>query len=434
LVILIDDLDRCQPEDVLKILEAVNYLASAGPCTIVIGMDRRQVEYSVGMGFEKLVEGLPEDELIYAFDERSGKIGKQRAFARHYLEKLINIEVPVPPLDEAATDAMLLRDPSAVHGPDVDGPAWLATSKRFLSNAFQIARVGLVAYVVGLLLAGAVYQVRVTDASDVLGKVESTSDPMPTQHAPSLSSGESAASPSPQESEFTPVRSLTESVPSLRQMPGSGQWIWWTPTVLVLGIALLFGIALAVHRERQIVRDSPDFAKALRAVKPLITAGNPTPRAIKRYQNRMRYLAARLRPPMHEPDSFDSLLDWLGRKIGRQIVPAAWFADRPRQMISEPALILLGAIELLAPSSFASPAKLYAALHGTSGEASSDEHFESWMRVRASFKKDGLELPTIFEIERYSSFVLALGRPSTSEPGEVLNFPRDPSSGPMPAM
>jgi hypothetical protein len=33
--------------------------------------------------------------------------------------------------------------------------------------------------------------------------------------------------------------------------------------------------------------------------------------AIKRYQNRMRYLAARLRPPVHEPDRLDILLHWL---------------------------------------------------------------------------------------------------------------------------
>jgi hypothetical protein len=49
---------------VLKILEAVNYLASVAPCTIVLGMDRRQIEYCVGLGFEKLVDGLPDDELF----------------------------------------------------------------------------------------------------------------------------------------------------------------------------------------------------------------------------------------------------------------------------------------------------------------------------------------------------------------------------------
>lgn len=65
----------------------------------------------------------------------------------------------------------------------------------------------------------------------------------------------------------------------------------------------------------------------------------------------MRYLAARLRPPVHEPDRIDVLLHWLGSRLGRQLVPSAWFEERPRQAISEPALILLGAVELFAPKS-----------------------------------------------------------------------------------
>ena len=79
----------------------MNYLVSAGPCIVVLGIDRHQIEYCVGLGFEKLVDGLPEDELIYGSSETPDKSGKQRAFARHYLEKMINIEVPVPALDDA---------------------------------------------------------------------------------------------------------------------------------------------------------------------------------------------------------------------------------------------------------------------------------------------------------------------------------------------
>jgi hypothetical protein len=64
----------------------------------------------------------------------------------------------------------------------------------------------------------------------------------------------------------------------------------------------------------------------------------------KRYQNRMRYLAARLRLQTHEPDRIDSLLHWLGRKLlslKRPLVPPAWFEELPRQAIPEPTLVLL---------------------------------------------------------------------------------------------
>ena len=140
-----------------------------------------------------------------------------------------------------------------------------------------------------------------------------------------------------------------------REVPASRRWLWWAPTVLLIGIALLFGGAAAAHRQRQIVRDSPKFALALQSVKPLFAEMNTTPRVIKRYQNRMRYLAARLRPAGYEPDRIDSLLHWLGVRLGRSLVPTAWFAERSHQVIEEPALILLGAVELFAPKAFQTP-------------------------------------------------------------------------------
>ena len=63
LVISIDDLDRCPPESVAKAMEAVSFCVGAGPCIVVMGMDRRQVEFAIGEGFKDIVEGLPDEEL-----------------------------------------------------------------------------------------------------------------------------------------------------------------------------------------------------------------------------------------------------------------------------------------------------------------------------------------------------------------------------------
>src|ERR1044072_4203617 len=41
MLIFIDDLDRCRPENVLETLEAVNFLTTSGDCFVVIGMGRR---------------------------------------------------------------------------------------------------------------------------------------------------------------------------------------------------------------------------------------------------------------------------------------------------------------------------------------------------------------------------------------------------------
>jgi hypothetical protein len=306
-------------------------------------------------------------------------------------------------------------------------------TKRFLWRGFQVARVGLIAYVVGVFLAGAVDRMQVYNPVQAPIRTAPAAVPSGAQPTQVPREGNGAGAPTAPTENFTPARVVTDAPSTVRGMPSSGQWMWWTPTIFVLAAAVLFGTALAIHNERQVVRDSPEFARALRAVKPLITTGNPTPRAIKRYQNRMRYLAARLRPPMHEPDALDSLLNWFGLKTGRQIVPPAWFAERPRQSISEPALILLGAIELYAPKAFSNPAKLYAALNGTAGDVPQDEHTKAWEMVRKAFARERLDLPTVFEIERYATFVLSLTHPSVGEPGEVLNFPRDPSPGPMTA-
>jgi hypothetical protein len=431
LILLIDDLDRCKPEDVLKILEAVNYLATAGPCTIIIGMDRRQVEHSVGLGFEKLVAGLPEEELIYRNEEKQDEAGKQRAFARHYLEKLINIEVPVPPLDDASTEAMLVRE--AAPCVDIDVPKWLAETKRYLWKGFQVARVGLLAYLVGVLLAGAIDRMEAINPSDLAGRTTTVSGPAapsPPQTAPGGIAPSISSEPI---TVFTPAKVNLEGGADLRQVPPSGQWMWWTPTIFGVGVAVLFGFVYAIHNESQVVRDSPEFTRALRAVRPLITARRPTPRVIKRYQNRMRYLAARLRPSVHQPDSMDSLLNRIGRMVGREIVPEEWFNEVPPQGMPESALILLGAIEIFAPKTFTNPAKLFAGLNGTAGDGSTDEHAKEWELIRNSYRDNDLKLPTAFEIERYATFVLSHGRPTTAHPGEILNFPRDPSSEAKPA-
>jgi hypothetical protein len=418
LVILIDDLDRCQPEDVLKILEAINYLVSAGPCIVVLGMDRRQIEYCVGLGFEKLVEGLPEEELIYAADETPDKSGKQ----------LVNIEVPVPALDEAATDALLLRGTHTARADDGDAPGWLQVAKRFGSGAFQIARVGLLAFLAGIFLTWGVERLREpeTTATPPISVAVPASRVQPSSSAPTPASPIEGPQQRPQGADFERASVDLKNLAPTKEVPASRRWLWWAPTALMIGVALLFGVAAAAHRQRQVVQDSPRFAKALQSVKPLLTTSNATPRAIKRYQNRMRYLAARLRPAVYEPDRIDSLLHWLGGRLGRPLVPAAWFEEQPRQAIDEPALILLGALELFAPKAFSNPVELFTKLElAARADKPTDEQTEALWKVCNAFAMQGLALPTAPEIARYATFVLNKGRSGPIHSAEVVPFARD---------
>jgi hypothetical protein len=66
---------------------------------------------------------------------------------------------------------------------------------------------------------------------------------------------------------------------------------------------------------------------------------NPTPRAVKLFENRMRYLAARLDADAnpHRPDILD--------RIVRRFLPAGWF-DRKPPALNETKLLILGANEI----------------------------------------------------------------------------------------
>jgi WD40 repeat protein len=432
LVILIDDLDRCSPEDVLKILEAVNYLVSAGQCTIILGMDRRQIEYCVGLGFERLVEGLPEDELIYSADESADKAGRQRAFARHYLEKLINIEVAVPTLDEASTSSMLVGSLSPSSDPAPTQPVWwVRPAKDLLRNGFQFARVALIAVFIGMLLTWAAEQFREQAAVVVQSSVRVPAKPegKRTLEIPHSSGDGGPANliSRPRSSEvfeFQPIELISTS--QIKELPVPRRWLWWAPTTLLLGFALLFGVAATVRQRQLTVRDSPSFAKALGAVTPLFVATGSTPRAIKRYQNRMRYLAARLRPPLQQPDAIDALLHWLGKKIGRYLVPPEWFLPPGFPAIKEPALILLGAIESIAPRLFDSPVDFYARLQNSiPPEYFGADQVLAWNKVFATYRANSLVLPEPTDIVRYSSFVLRSGPTLRPQSAEVIPIHRD---------
>ena len=60
MVIMIDDLDRCRPENVLDVLEAVNFLVTAGPCFVILGIDQEKVTNCVAYGFKNAILKLPQ--------------------------------------------------------------------------------------------------------------------------------------------------------------------------------------------------------------------------------------------------------------------------------------------------------------------------------------------------------------------------------------
>ena len=108
LVILIDDLDRCRPEQVVQILEAVSFLTSNGECYILLGLDEDQVKRAVGLHYREISEEMAREHQRMDRTEADGdnrptgemsessKYEARQAYADHYLEKLVNLKIKVP--------------------------------------------------------------------------------------------------------------------------------------------------------------------------------------------------------------------------------------------------------------------------------------------------------------------------------------------------
>ena len=114
LVIIIDDLDRCRPEQVVVILEAVNFLTTNGNCFVLLGIDESQVTCAVGLHYRDIANEMASErqqdqnrdnggrndggarENVVNGTSEFGNYGGRRTYASHYLEKLVNLKIKVP--------------------------------------------------------------------------------------------------------------------------------------------------------------------------------------------------------------------------------------------------------------------------------------------------------------------------------------------------
>lgn len=400
LVILIDDLDRCKPQNVLEVLESVNYLATVGDCFIILGMARRQVENCVAIGFKDfIVEGMEEEEhgLLNADDVQptsppvpaagtsveAKKINPesiinsrsdpgtddkadghattdQRRFARRYLEKLINIEVAVP-RDNAAQAAGLFAREKTGNGMD------LRLQRRQLmytvSGLAQVLVIGLFLGAMGAGIASLIPESAKTDGQLVkdqgqgpdITQQKKIVDPEPK------TDNKFANGTKPRELpglEVVKVASLPVPISSVQHTNLTSlrsPLTWWGPSALFFILMILITVQRRLRPLDTRIKDTPSFTSALERWYPLIYAVNPTPRGIKRFENRIRFIAMQARPPHQEPDIIDRIIDfieklWSGliqrRKDGRP-QPDEDQVNKQEYKISDDMLVALGTVEVL---------------------------------------------------------------------------------------
>jgi hypothetical protein len=112
---------------------------------------------------------------------------------------------------------------------------------------------------------------------------------------------------------------------------------------------VLFALIMIWRFLRQpdpVVRDSDSFVLGIRACGPLVFGKRQTPRAAKKFLNRVRYYAMRQRPEQADARIFDSVVAWVNHKLGRAPAPAE-ISEHQRpgyDQIPEQLLVALAAV------------------------------------------------------------------------------------------
>jgi hypothetical protein len=86
LVVFVDDLDRCPPDRVADMLEALNMLADTRQAFVVLAIEPKAVERSVEIRFKDLLAHMREQ----------GSADEARRFGARYVEKMVTVSVNVP--------------------------------------------------------------------------------------------------------------------------------------------------------------------------------------------------------------------------------------------------------------------------------------------------------------------------------------------------
>jgi hypothetical protein len=365
LVIFIDDLDRCLPANVRDVLESVNFLVSSGDCFIVLGMDRVQVQRAVGLSFKEVAEEAgsnhPQARPVpvvtltpQAIAEAAAETAREKRaeFAQKYLEKLVNLEVRVPLAeDDEVKQGLFAKDPP---------PKPVTFKEKSLRVGLKSLRWGIPAALVVLLLWGS-YHYSLSAAFAVERWIAENPEPSaaaPPAPNPPPASGETAKGPAGTPAVQAPAtktdvhEEATELVAPVGgaalEFKEKAVWParWMLSLPLYVGAVFLLLVANVVLTTRPglVTHDSQQFTDALGKVwYPLVLEKQNTPRAAKRFVNRVRYLAMRQRYYGDQASLWERILF-----PQRLASPERTAQKSPR--IPEPIMIALAAMEQYDPA------------------------------------------------------------------------------------
>ena len=345
-VVVIDDLDRCRPEAVLEIMEAVNFLTSSGQCFVLFGMATDKVQAALAIAFERIAKELASGADGEKDPEAAAR-KQRRHYAANYLQKLINLEIKVPTEQSYEAWRLLTDDPAMAVVPSWRGQAMdgLRRHAMWLALAAAIA----VGVSLGVLLRPGAPQ---DERAAVPAPLTASSSPGPSA-APAASVPSGAASfPGQSASDPTlawgasPAQSPTRVLVQSGQVSHADEWI--AALVLAVGAALA-GLLLwrAASRRHREATDSKDFRDALKVWTELVRESAHTPRAVKRFGNKLRYFEMLQQGEERDRTLLDDLRARLRRFTARgQASDSTGDMPRaePNRRIAAPQLVALGAL------------------------------------------------------------------------------------------
>jgi KAP family P-loop domain len=274
LVVFIDDLDRCHAQNVVELLEAINFIVSAGDCFVVVGMAKEQIWRSILASYKSEFLSIPKEAV------RGGDVETaRRRFADRYLEKLINIEVPVP---QASAGQIKLLLTGAAKRPDLPPGVALRRRLRFVYDNGPV--ILLAGFLVALFIWAHPYLARL-----------SLYTPVPPPIADTMPSKQNNPQAVPA-ADFT----VPQVYASDEDLPGAAPRAGFPWAQLALALALLAAASAYLARlwvlsKQRPASDSQPFREALDVWTSVIFLASRTPRAVKQYKNMLRYQAMRLR-------------------------------------------------------------------------------------------------------------------------------------------
>jgi hypothetical protein len=299
LVIFVDDLDRCAPKQTVDILEAINFVTSAGRCFVVLGLDEEKVKAAIADSYKDMTLRLERSDSSRpiaqtAADLQQQKLAELNEFASRYLEKLIHLMVPVPRSRAECVELLLGLKPSTRK--DAKASRWRKAAKtgfEMLGTVLVVVFLISSAWLALDLATRSLPTVAASSAAPTSAPAAADAAKQPGAPTSSAPTGTATMRPAPAappltSAELSDVGLITRGV--LGTVP---------PVAVVLAFALLLIIMSFQFLPRlqiePVVSDGPQFKEALRIWLEGITKTRETPRAVKRFVNRLRFMAMRLR-------------------------------------------------------------------------------------------------------------------------------------------